>query len=159
MTKILTAKGAECLVDDDVFEWARFFEWRLTSGYFFVENAGRTVLLHRVVIGAEPGQEVDHVDANRLNNTRENLRICSRAENMMNRHCFRGGHSGFKGVTFHKRLGKWAAQITSKNKNKWLGSFDDEAEAARAYDAAARELFGSFARLNFPAHGEQHAIR
>jgi len=85
-----------------------------------------------------------------LNNTRDNLRICTRAQNVQNQRVGTRNTSGFKGVSWQKCANKWIAYIKQGNKRRHLGLFTDVADAARAYDKAARELFGDFACLNFP---------
>lgn len=113
---------------------------------------GRMVkrFLHRMIMNAPPGIQVDHINGDPLDNRRCNLRLCTHAENQCNQHVVRG-RSQFKGVTWHKQNRKWRARIVHHGKDIHLGLFDDEVEAARAYDAAACEFHGDFARLNFQA--------
>jgi hypothetical protein len=106
--------------------------------------------MHRQIMQPPKGMLVDHADGNKANNCRLNLRICTRQENQRNTAKHGGTTSRFKGVSFDRRLRKWGAAIQAGGKRIWLGYFTDEAEAARAYDRAAVELFGEFARLNFP---------
>lgn len=111
---------------------------------------GRAVMcfLHRVIMNAPPGVEVDHINGNTLDNRRCNLRICTHKENGRNQKSH-GGSSKYKGVSWHKQRRKWQAQIKVDGKNIHLGYFDDEEGTAFTYDVAARILFGDFARLNF----------
>ena len=99
---------------------------------------------------APDGMVVDHIDGNSLNNRRSNLRICTPRQNTANRAKTRNGTSRFKGVHFCTRDRKWRAQIGVDGARRFIGDFDDEVEAARAYDRKAAELFGEFAYLNFP---------
>lgn len=136
------------------------FTWcarRRPSGYYdaigYRRGGGRgskLVLLHRLIMNAPPGVDVDHIDGNTLNNLRSNLRLATRSQNNANQHRRRGGYSQYKGVTFDKNRGLWRAQIKVGGKHIDLGSFRDEIEAARAYDVAALAHFGEFANVNFP---------
>jgi len=91
---------------------------------------------------------IDHINQNKLNNRRNNLRVCSRSENGANRSIPKTNTSGYKGV--YRIKNKWMAQIGIKNKSIYLGCFDEKVDAAIAYDTAATKAFGAFARLNFP---------
>ena len=109
-------------------------------------NGLRTGYLHRLIMGA-PG--VDHIDGNRLNNSRSNLRIATAQQNCRNRSKFAGGTSKFKGVHWSKSKKKWRGKITDGYKSIHLGYFADEVACASAYDVAAQRIHGEFARLNF----------
>lgn len=91
---------------------------------------------------------VDHVDGNKLNNNLDNLRFCSYSQNGANRKKQSNTSSIYKGVDFQKRANKWRASIKIDGKSKTLGHFEDEKEAAKAYNEKAKELFGDFAKLN-----------
>lgn len=131
--------------------------WRINrhqNGKFYVEGDdwtnGRNIrrYLHRVIMNAPPGVEVDHINGDTLDNRRCNLRFATSTQQKCNQRP-RGGTSKYKGVGWHKRDRKWRAQITYHGKQISLGYFDGELGAAFAYDVAARILFGEFARLNF----------
>lgn len=107
---------------------------------------GSFVSMHRFILDCPPGLEPDHINGDPLDNRRGNLRCASRAENAMNRGPSAVNTSGFRGVYPRHVNGKWAAKL----KRRHLGYFATKEEAARAYDAAAREMFGEFAYLNFP---------
>lgn len=110
----------------------------------------KTVRMHREILGLLPGEQADHRDGNGLNNTRANLRRCSGSQNACNRGPTAANKSGFRGVSWHKGVGKWVATIGKNRRHKHLGYFEDPAEAARVRDAAALRLHGEFAKLNFP---------
>ena len=115
-----------------------------------VDGRNRTVYLHRALLGVTDRRiQVDHENQNGLDCRRENMRIATRQQNAQNRRGNVGTSSRFKGVCWHKRYGKWQASITHNNRQIYLGLFADEIDAAMAYDAKARELFGDFACLNF----------
>ena len=106
--------------------------------------------MHRVILGATKGDQVDHINGNKLDNRRCNLRLCSGSQNQMNRRAI-GGVSKFKGVVWQKRSGAggfWRASITKDGVTKYLGSFSTDLEAAAAYNSAAQELYGAFAAVN-----------
>lgn len=116
---------------------------------------GKKLHLARLVIGDPPkGFEIDHLDQNKLNNRRQNLRIVEHSVNMKNRTCIRMkdgkpyGKSKYKGVTYHKRNKKWYAQITVKGKNHYLGYYNNEEDAAEVYNKTAEKLFGEFSAPN-----------
>jgi hypothetical protein len=111
---------------------------------------GRLVSMHQVLYPAPPGMKIDHIDGDGLNNRRANLRHCTNQENCRNQGLARNNRSGFKGVSWHSYYGKWLATIRDGGRWIYLGRFTDPVEAAHAYEAEARELFGAFARLNFP---------
>lgn len=106
------------------------------------------VYMHREVIDAPAGFDVDHVlQSDGTDNRKSNLRIASRTMNNGNQRP-RGGASRFKGVHFHKQTSKWHAQIRCGGVRKSLGLHETEESAARAYDAAAETMFGPFAATN-----------
>lgn len=110
----------------------------------------KTLYLHRVLMGiTDPKIHIDHKNRNGLDCRRENLRIADPTRNAQNARPRRGGTSQYKGVSWVNRERKWRAFITQGGKRTCLGYFTDEIDAARAYDAKARELFGAFACCNF----------
>jgi hypothetical protein len=119
-----------------------------------VDGKKTTMFLHRFIMGASKGQLVDHKDGDGFNNSRSNLRLATNTQNLQNSRVKTGR---FKGVSWNKNAKKWMARIMAGRTDRYLGYFVDENDAARAYDAAARELHGEFARLNFPAEGENSA--
>lgn len=157
MRVIQLTQGQHTVVDDDVYEWASNIKWYARKGrYTFyaarnirLPNGKRTTQwLHREILKALPEVEVDHADGDGLHNLRENLRLCSLAENLRNRRKDRNNTSGHIGVGVH--YGKWRARISVSGVQKHLGYFETAIEAANARDAAAIESHGAFARLNFP---------
>jgi hypothetical protein len=110
--------------------------------------------MHRVILDAQEGQIVDHKNGDRLDNRKENLRIANPSQNCWNSKLCTKNTSGYKGVTYVKKTGKWAAQIHLKNKKISLGSFESRHDAARMYNFWAIDLFGEFAKLNVINEGE-----
>ncbi len=112
-------------------------------------RGGRRVLrLHRLIMGAEDGEFVDHMNGDILDNRRCNLRVCTALENSRNMRA-KGVQSRYKGVCRGKGSDRWISRIRFGGKQYHLGTFDSERSAALAYDAEASRQFGAFARLNF----------
>ena len=111
---------------------------------------GKVVLMHRELMKPGRGMVVDHINHRGLDNRRFNLRVCSSRQNSMNRRGKLGSRSKYKGLSWMRDLKKWSVKI----QGRFVGCFEDETEAARAYDAAAREVFGEYACLNFAAETE-----
>lgn len=109
-----------------------------------------TQQMHQFITGAIG---IDHRNGDGLDNRRSNLRVGTQAQNCANTRIRSNNKSGFKGVSWKKGCDAWVAQIRRDNKSYHLGLFSDREEAARAYDAAAIEFFGEYARINFP---EEH---
>lgn len=154
MKTIPLSKGLFALVDDEDFERVNAHKWQITSGYATrtqTISAGkhRTVYMHREIMETPDGMETDHRDGNRLNNSRDNLRICSTSQNQANRQNLPTQSGQYRGVRYDERISKWTAKIQVNKKCMWLGSYDTAEMAAREYDKAAKLYFGDFARLNF----------
>lgn len=126
--------------------------WRLSNhGYAArsetADGKKRTIYLHREILGAEVGTIVDHINGDRLDNRRANLRSASASQNNANAKD-RPRRSGYRGVYPHKPSGRWLAQISVDGHVCHLGLFEAVEDAARAYDVAARRHWGPFARTN-----------
>lgn len=150
LARIPLGDGRYVYVDAADFEWLSRWRWHVMSGYAARNEKGKVVLMHRQILAPPKGMIVDHVNRNKLDNSRANLRICTHCENTRNRAKPIGCSSRFKGVCREKKTGKWKAAVRPGRDPVYLGTFDDEVEAARAYDRRAVEVFGEFARLNFP---------
>lgn len=128
------------------------FRWYKQKGprpYIFTSVKQRTVYLHRLITNAPQGMDVDHIDGNPLNNSRNNLRLCNRSQNLIARlRIHNTSTSGFRGVSLVKRTGRYTAQIDIGGKKFHLGTYATAEEAAIAYNKKALEVFGEFARPN-----------
>ena len=117
----------------------------------YQRSISKMTLLHRWILGVtDRSVTVDHINGDSLDNRRSNLRLCSLSENLMNRKLARNNTTGFKGIYQKKGASRWRAFISLNGKQRWIGYFASKEEAARAYDAKAIELYGPYARLNFP---------
>jgi hypothetical protein len=159
MKKVKLPDGKVVLVDDEDFEWITHWKWHSrVSGkhvcavrvvYVDGRKAGKyTVLMHRVIMGAPENMAVDHINGDPLDNRKSNLRVCTAYENSLNRRVGVNNTSGYKGVHLHTKLKRWTARIGANGKRLHLGLFDTPEEAAKAYNLAAVQHHGKFAKLN-----------
>lgn len=162
MPEIKLSDKTSVVVSDEDYEFLSRWNWHAHDRGYAQRNQrtgrrrGHTIYMHRVIaeraIGAPipEGYQVDHVDGDKRNNQRSNLRLATHCQNMRNINSYRGSSSQYKGVSWHKHKNKWIASIKIDGKGHHLGYFHSEEEAGRAYDARAKDLHGEFARLNFP---------
>lgn len=138
------------LVDDEDYEWLAETKWSNDgSGYAIrrVKGKNTTEKMHRLILNAKPGEQVDHINRLPYDNRRENLRLVTNVQNSRNREKYRTNKTGYKGVAVYKE-NKWTAQITVEYKKIHLGVFTCTKQAALAYNEAAKQHFGEFAQLN-----------
>lgn len=158
MVKELCAgKNHITLVDDEDFEYLDQWFWSFDRRYVYrKEYLGmdggkqkyKKIYLHRLIMNTPEGFDTDHINHDKLDNRKENLRIVSRSQNNMNQRPQIGRTSKYKGVHWNKRGGNWKSEIKMNGKSKWSRVFKTEQEAVIAYNKAAKELFGEFANIN-----------
>lgn len=112
-----------------------------------IDGKQHMILLHRLILGLAGDDQGDHRDGDGLNNRRYNLRICTHADNQINKRVRSDSSSGLKGVVWESRSGRWRSEIQLHGKKKWLGYFDTPEAAHAAYCAAAPLLHGEFASI------------
>jgi hypothetical protein len=138
------------IIDDEDVDKVAHLKWCTNkNGYALRTEPDRsTTLAHRIIIGAKDGEIVDHIDGNRLNNKKSNLRIVNNAQNAFNMQKAKHNTSGYKGVSWHKGHKNWQACVYSNKTSQFLGSYITKEEAAVAYNIHARATRGEYALLN-----------
>lgn len=159
MRHIHLTQGKFAIVDDEDYDWLMQWKWRLRPSRrtsYAQRSTGRnaklkakrkTIFMHRVIMDCPNNLQIDHINHNGLDNRKCNLRICTFTENRHNQQPYINGASQYKGVS--RSLRKWRTYICRNGKRMYIGTYDSESEAANAYDAKAKEIFGNFAYLNF----------
>ena len=154
--EIPLTRGLVTIVDDEDFAELNRWSWSASYQGYAIRSSARVgekqkaLRMHRVLLCAPPELYVDHINGRPWDNRRANLRICTHAENLHNAKRPRHNRSGFKGASWDSSRGSWRAYICLQGRTRTLGRFADAASAAQAYDRAAREFFGEFARPNSP---------
>lgn len=145
-------KGRVAIVDIDDFENLNEWKWSLDGKGYAIRNSAvtkgirRAALMHRQIICASNGIQVDHRNHDRIDNRKFNLRLATHSQNMRNK-SGGTGVSGIKGVTWDKQAGKWKAQMKVNGKYKNLGLFKNKEEAGEVYAEVAKEIHGEFFQL------------
>lgn len=151
--RIPLTQGKFAIVDKIDYEYLNQFKWCYNCGYAVrhsptAKGKRTTILMHRVILERmrhKDFKDSDHINQNKLDNRRCNLRTATRSQNLCNKGKQSNNTSGFKGVCWVKRDKKWLAQIRINGKRKHLGYFDSKKQAARAYSKAAKKYHGEFA--------------
>jgi hypothetical protein len=160
--EIELTKGKKALVDDSDFDWLIESKWHFTNtGYAgtnkLMSHGCETQTMHRAILDAPQGFDVDHINGNKLDNRPCNLRLATRRQNLLSKSKRKDSKMKYKGVMYVKpsatmlqpeRKKPYLATIRMEGKRKFLGYFTTQEEAALAYNKAAMELHGEFARLN-----------
>lgn len=162
MKLLSLTKGKYAQVDDEDYYWLSQWNWFAieTKGAWYARRSKKKgvlrsgepfeVYLHRVVMRcSDKTKVVDHRDHDGLNCQKVNLRTCTKSENNRNLCSRKGSSSSYLGVTWDSSRSKWSSRLKCKGKTFNIGRFNNEIEAAKAYDLVAKEQFGNFANLNF----------
>jgi len=158
MKEIILNKGMVAIVDDEDYDRINKYKWYVCKNKsgnvsakrnYFYNGKNHGVYMHREIVNAtDPNIPVDHINHNRLDNRKENLRICTQLQNAANKKIYTNNKTGYKGCTLNKITGKYLAGIRVNNKQIWLGTYETAKEAALIYNKAASFYFGEFALLN-----------
>jgi len=151
-TAILTMGKYKTIIDREDIEKLSVICWNMCGKYigksYKTKNKkGKATYLHVYIMNPPTGKMVDHINGDKMDNRKSNLRICTHADNIKNTKMKINNTSGYKGVYYYKNTNKWKAQIGINNKRIALGYFNTAEEAYAAYCKAAKELHGEFARL------------
>lgn len=144
----------QILFDQENFELLSIYGWFLVlnGNHLYakarIQGTKGHIKMHRLLLNAQNGEYVDHVNGNTLDNRKINLRKCSIADNTKNQSLHKDSTSGYKGVSFDNSRHKWRSNIVVDRKQIHLGRFDTAEDAAKAYNLAAKLYFGDFARIN-----------
>ncbi len=155
MKKIQLTQNKFALIDDTDFKLINKYKWHYHKAGYALRTCHKPrngkkqetfkLYMHHAIMGKHKGMNVDHINGNKLDNQRSNLRICTHGENQMNsKKTNKPKSSIFKGVYWNKKDRAWFVRVAAK----WVGMFKDEKQAAKAYNEKAKELFGEFALLN-----------
>lgn len=166
INKIKLTQGQFALVDSEDFNKLSQYKWwadynthtksYYAKGYIGIRNGKQIIKrMHRVIMNAPNKLQVDHINHNTLDNRKQNLRLCTNAENQCNQKGYENTTSKYKGVCWHKRDKVWTAQIQRNKKQVHLGYFDSEIQAAKAYNKKAKELFGEYTLSNNITGGDE----
>lgn len=156
MREILLTQGKVVLVSDEDYEELNKHKWYAykCANTFYAQRTltigvgkYRTVRMHSIVMKTPKRMETDHINGNGLDNRRENLRVCTRSENLMNQKRGINNTSGYKGVSWHKGTEKWQSKIAAKGKRIYLGLFKEKEEAHKAYCEASKRYHGEFGNV------------
>jgi hypothetical protein len=146
-----TTKGVMFYFDVADQERIKANTWFFTKrGYVATHIKRKVKTMHRFLIGDISGMDVDHINGNKLDNRRSNLRICTHQENMFNQKKRSTNTTGYMGVSYMKRADRYEAYVHYSGKKHYIGLFHKAVDAAKARDKKASLLFGTYARLNFP---------
>ena len=147
MKYITLTKGVRAKVDDSDYLLLADYSWYLDSrGYATRYSRGKYIGMHRMVNDTPDGMLTDHINGDRLDNRKSNLRTCTRAQNGMNRGKQRNNTTGHKGV-YSIPSDRWRAQITFRGKRINIGTFDEIDDAISAHRATSKKYFGSYAKV------------
>lgn len=147
MALIETSKKEIIIVDNSMLKVLKKFNWYVNKSGYAANDSVPRKLMHRLVMGYPKGN-VDHINGNKLDNRKENLRLCNQSQNTANAPMRKSNKSGYKGVSWNKKYKKWEAYLTKDYKHVFLGYYDNKKGAAMAYNFGAKIHFGNFAKLN-----------
>lgn len=157
MKEIILTNGLIALVDNEDYERINKYKWTFHNGGYAIRHIegtkNSTIMMHREILHTKKNKNLDHINQNKLDNRKENLRVATNSQNQANRKKWlvmgQPCSSKYRGVSWHKGAKKWRALTEHKGVHYNLGNYDSEEKAAKVYDLKVQELHGEFAKLNF----------
>lgn len=153
--KIPLTQGHYALIDKEDLSELSKYKFHIDKGYVSTskwikeEKRVKHFRIHNILMAPSQGLEVDHINGDPLDNRKENLRIVTHSQNMMNSKISKNNTSGYKGVSFNIARNKWQVHIMDNKKEKCVGYFNNKIEAAKVYNQEALKYYGEFAKLNY----------
>ena len=151
MKKVKIGKSGKFLVvDDENFELVNNYYWHLDNGGYVRGALKKQILIraHRLIMNPAKDKVIDHINGNKLDNRKSNLRICTQVQNMANRTLSVNNKTGYKGIHFNKKINKYSVQFCYNKKRINGGYFKDIIEAIKTYNNLVIKYIGEFGRLN-----------
>lgn len=156
--QIELTQGKTAIVSAEDFEYINQWKWSYDGHNHCAVRSetikkdgkykSKSILMHKLIMETPKGMDTDHINGDRLDNRKSNLRICTHRENMCNRKQSKANKSGYKGVSWDNKYSKWVTRIRTSEKYMHVGYFKDKLSAAKAYNEAAKKHHGKFAKLN-----------
>ncbi len=139
--EIELTQGRKAIIDKDDYHKVKGYKWYFNSnGYARATRNYKRFYLHRIITGANKNEQVDHINRNKLDNRRKNLRICTQSENMHNARLQSNNTSGYKGIDWMKDTKRWRARLKVNGVTLNLGIFTDKKNAYKARISYANKL-------------------
>jgi hypothetical protein len=143
---ILTNSELQTVVDDEDFIFLNQRRWRISNNGYATSGNGTKILMHRIIANTPLGLTTDHINGDKLDNRKENLRVCTNQQNNWNKDKPANNKSGHIGVYWSELKQRWLAKIKIDGKCKHLGSYRNILDAADAREMEAKRAFGEYYR-------------
>jgi hypothetical protein len=141
---IFLTQGEKAIVDDEDYKWLSKYKWQYSRGY--AKRDARCIRMHRQILHAPKSLEVDHINGNKLDNRRSNLRLVNHFQQNQNSANRKDNTSGCRGVNFFKPIKKWSVRIQFNGKRVFLGYYRNKSNAIKAYSKASKKYHGDYRR-------------
>ena len=150
-TTTVSMQNGNFIIDTEDVSTISGYYWKTDrTGYVKSLSGDKWIILHRLILNCPDDMIVDHINRNKKDNRKSNLRICTISENNLNHGIAKNNKSGFTGVMWKKRYEKWEAYITYKGKTHYLGRYNNIDDAVNARKKAERKYYGEFACKDAP---------